>query len=119
MSFSTLPLSYCTNVHPGQTVDEVVDGLVQYTAPMQHKLGRPVAAGLWLARSVIDGLEADPRGLEKLQGTLTEQNLVCYTLNTFPYGELSQRAREGAGLRSRLDLRRSAALHASVCPRAG
>ncbi len=95
MSFSTLPLSYCTNVHPGQTVDEVVDGLVQYTAPMQHKLGRPVAAGLWLARSVIDGLEADPRGLEKLQGTLTEQNLVCYTLNTFPYGNFhSERVKE-------------------------
>jgi sugar phosphate isomerase/epimerase len=95
MSFSTLPLSYCTNVHPAQTVDEVVAGLERYTAPMQKSLGRPVAAGLWLARSVIDELETDDAKLEALRETLEEHGLVCYTLNTFPYGNFhSERVKE-------------------------
>ena len=34
MSLSNLPLSYCTNVHPGRTLAEIEHGLDQYTAPM-------------------------------------------------------------------------------------
>jgi hypothetical protein len=86
MSFSTLPLSYCTNVHPGQTVEEVCQGLVRFTAPMQSQLGRPVAAGLWLARSVTDELMSREADVTRLHSVLTELGLVCYTLNTFPYG---------------------------------
>lgn len=95
MSFSTLPLSYCTNVHPGQTVDEVIAGLVRYTVPMQLRLGKPVAAGLWLACSVINELESEANRLNELNDALAEHHLVCYTLNTFPYGDFhSERVKE-------------------------
>ena len=53
MSISTLPLSYCTNVHPGLTVAQVVDGLTDCTARVRQSLAAPVAAGLWFARPVI------------------------------------------------------------------
>ncbi|MEZ6067081.1 MAG: metabolite traffic protein EboE [Planctomycetaceae bacterium] len=86
MSFSTLPLSYCTNVHPGLSVDEVVAGLERYTAKLPAATGRQVAAGLWLAASVISEIESETAKLDQLATTLRRSDLVCYTLNTFPYG---------------------------------
>ncbi|MFV0443724.1 MAG: metabolite traffic protein EboE [Planctomycetaceae bacterium] len=86
MSFSTLPLSYCTNVHPGQSVAEVVARLRDCTAPVQEQLGTPIAAGLWLADAVIREVANDPASAQRLQETLEELDLVCYTLNAFPFG---------------------------------
>ncbi|MCA9079898.1 MAG: metabolite traffic protein EboE [Planctomycetaceae bacterium] len=86
MSISTLPLSYCTNVHPGLTVSEVVQGLRDFTKPVRERVGQPIAAGLWLADSVIRELQTDPDGLDPLRSALQDGDLTCYTLNAFPYG---------------------------------
>lgn len=87
MTFSSLPLSYCTNVHPGRTVDEVIDGITQYTSEVRRRLDVPMAAGLWLARSVTDQLLASDADLERLAQVLWQNDLACYTLNAFPYGD--------------------------------
>jgi sugar phosphate isomerase/epimerase len=85
MTLSTLPLSYCTNVHPGQSVAEVISGLDAATLPIRREFGRPLAAGLWLARAVMDELPtADAR--RRFGDELRQRDLGCYTLNTFPYG---------------------------------
>ncbi|APZ92479.1 metabolite traffic protein EboE [Fuerstiella marisgermanici] len=95
MAFSTLPLSYCTNVHPGRTVDEVVDGLVEHTATVRQQLNSPMAAGLWLSRGVASELLKTESELERLGQTLWQHDLVCYTLNAFPYGDFhSERVKE-------------------------
>ena len=87
MSLSTLPLGYCTNVHAGLTVKDVLAGLDRFTVPVMKQVGRPVAAGLWLARPVVDELLADPSGLAKFADELAARKLACYTLNAFPYGD--------------------------------
>ena len=95
MTFSTLPLSYCTNVHPGQTVDEVLSGISDYTAPVRQQVDMPVAAGLWLSRSVATELLEAEETLEKLAQRLWQHDLCCYTLNAFPYGDFhSERVKE-------------------------
>jgi hypothetical protein len=95
MSFSTLPLSYCTNVHPGRTLDEVLQGLEQYTGPTQKQVGSPIAAGLWLAAPVIAELVKPKKAVAKLLRGLERLELVCYTLNAFPYGDFhSERVKE-------------------------
>jgi len=95
MSLSSLPLSYCTNVHPGRTLDEVCYGLREYTAPTREQFGSPLAAGLWLAQPVIRELNAEPARLRRLTDELTTHELVCYTLNAFPYGDFhSDRVKE-------------------------
>ena len=95
MSFSTLPLSYCTNVHPGQTVDEVVRGLQDFTVPARKKWGSRIAAGLWLPASAVQEWIAEPRRAAQLRETLAAGDLVCYTLNTFPFGDFhSERVKE-------------------------
>ena len=95
MSLSTLPLSYCTNVHPGRSLQEVTNGLAEYTAPVRRQFGRPLAAGLWLAQPVIQELSHAPQGIDHLARTLAEHDLCCYTLNAFPYGDFhSERVKE-------------------------
>lgn len=87
MALSTLPLGYCTNVHAGLTVADVLAGLDRYTVPVMKQLGRPIAAGLWLARPVVDELLAEADGPARLADELATRKLVCYTLNAFPYGD--------------------------------
>lgn len=85
MPFSKLPLSYCTNVHPGQSVDEVLRGLNEFTVPVRDRVG-DLAAGLWLARPVAAELLSDTVQLDRFADSLRDTGLACYTLNTFPYG---------------------------------
>ena len=83
--FPTLPLSYCTNVHPGPTLADVLSGLRTYTGPLNEAVG-PVAAGLWLCEPVVSELsgEAGAANRALLRQTLDDLGLMTYTLNAFP-----------------------------------
>lgn len=95
MAICSLPLSYCTNVHPGRTVQEVLDGLTDHAAAARRQLDLPMAAGLWLSASVAKTLSEDAAALETLGQVLWQHDLCCYTLNTFPYGDFhSDRVKE-------------------------
>ncbi len=95
MALSHLPLSYCTNVHPGRTVGEVLRGLQDFTVPAQKEFGAQVAAGLWLAQPVTQELQSTPDGIRRFAHDLGELALCCYTLNAFPYGDFhSARVKE-------------------------
>lgn len=85
MTLSLLPLSYCTNVHPGLTVAEVESGLAEFTVPTREQFG-DLAAGLWLARPVVSELQESAAVLDGFASRLSDSGLLCYTLNTFPYG---------------------------------
>lgn len=99
MSLSDLPISYCTNVHAGRTVAEVDQGLDSYTMKVRDACGQPLAAGLWLARPVVSELIGDASALSDFRDRLNERDLVCYTLNTFPFGDFhSERVKENVYL---------------------
>ena len=99
MSFSQLPISYCTNVHAGRTVSEVDAGLSDYTVKVRQQSGRPLAAGLWLARPVVSELLDEAGAVERFRDRLNERDLTCYTLNTFPFGDFhSERVKENVYL---------------------
>ncbi|MBI1310586.1 TIM barrel protein [bacterium] len=85
MTFSTHPLSYCSNVHPGLSVDEVQRGLTEFTRPVRENAG-DLAAGLWLAQPVIEELLTTAGRLDQFVGFLQDSGLTCYTFNAFPYG---------------------------------
>lgn len=99
MSLSQLPLSYCTNVHPGLTLAEIESGLTRYTSPVRDRVDGNLAAGLWLSESVVRELTASPAVLQRFRGYLEEQALPCYTLNAFPFGNFhSERVKENVYL---------------------
>jgi sugar phosphate isomerase/epimerase len=109
MSLSALPLSYCTNVHPGRTLEEIEHGLDQYTLPVSRQLGTPLAAGLWLAAPVIKELKSSTDRCRRFAESLRGRGLSCHTLNAFPFGDFhSPRVKENVYLpswaeRARLD----------------
>lgn len=99
MSISSLPLSYCTNVHPGRSIAEVDEGLDRFTLPIKQGYGDELAAGLWLAASVIRELESTPDAVSRFADGLKRRGLACYTLNAFPYGDFhSARVKENVYL---------------------
>ena len=99
MTISTLPLSYCTNVHPGRTVAEVEQGLDRYSLPIKSNCGFEIAAGLWLAAPVIRELNQTPDAISRFADGLQKRGLSCYTLNAFPYGDFhSVRVKENVYL---------------------
>jgi sugar phosphate isomerase/epimerase len=87
MALSTLPLSYCTNVHAAQTVTEVEAGLDRYTVNVAKAFGQPLAAGLWLAKPVVEELLSTPDGVRRFAAGLRDRGLTCHTLNAFPFGD--------------------------------
>jgi sugar phosphate isomerase/epimerase len=83
-------LSYCTNVHPAEDLDGVVDQLARYAGPVRAAAGLDVlGVGLWLPAALAHRLTAAPRAaddLARLRAALDEHGLVVHTLNAFPYG---------------------------------
>ncbi|WP_339612508.1 metabolite traffic protein EboE [uncultured Rubinisphaera sp.] len=95
MSISTLPLSYCGNVHPANTFSELIQVLQSKTALVQQKTGSKIAAGLWLPDAITREIESKPQLLNEIQSTLQQHDLICYTLNAFPFGNFhSERVKE-------------------------
>lgn len=95
MTISSLPLSYCTNVHPARTIEDLSAGLLAYAAGARQILEAPVAAGLWLPAGVAQQMNEQPALLEHLAQILWQSDLSCYTMNAFPYGDFhSERVKE-------------------------
>ncbi len=107
MSLSTLPLCYCTNVHPGRTLVEVEQGLDAFAVPIREAAGGPLAVGLWFADAVSQELAGRPDAVGGLRDRLAERGLSCHTLNAFPFGDFhGERVKEQVYLPDWTDPRR-------------
>ncbi len=82
-----LHLSYCTNIHPGESLSDVRRALIEHTAVIAHQMhaGQPFGVGLRLSDRAARELE-DRDACAAFAGLLSEHNLYVYTLNGFPYG---------------------------------
>jgi sugar phosphate isomerase/epimerase len=80
-------LTYCANVHPGETFDEV-RRVISYSVNGVRERRRiaSMGTGLWLSQSVAAELrEISRQGLEFID-LLNRCRLELFTLNGFPYG---------------------------------
>lgn len=80
-------LTYCSNIHPGETWEEVRHNLATYLPEVRGRLGLegPFGVGLRLSARAAEALEA-PKALQELREFLAGQDAYVYTLNGFPYG---------------------------------
>jgi hypothetical protein len=80
-------LTYCTNVHPGETLPAVREVVRRYVAAVKASLvpEERFGVGLRLAAAAAVELE-DPAELERFKAELEREGLYCFTLNGFPYG---------------------------------
>ncbi|WP_282948693.1 metabolite traffic protein EboE [Cellulomonas endometrii] len=83
----TMRLSYCTNVHPAEDLDGVLDQLARYAGPVREAAGLgTLGVGLWLPATLAHRLAGSPDDRARLRAALAEQGLTVHTLNAFPYG---------------------------------
>lgn len=80
-------LTYCTNVHPGETWEETLASLERYVLPIKQAVSpdQPFGVGLRLSADAAASLAA-PERLEAFKAFLAEHDLYVFTLNGFPYG---------------------------------
>jgi sugar phosphate isomerase/epimerase len=81
-------LSYCTNIHPGESFTEVDTILRSFVPEVKRKVAprEPFGVGLRLAARASAELER-PGSLERMREALAASQLYVFTLNGFPYGE--------------------------------
>lgn len=80
-------LTYCSNIHPGESWSEVFDNLRNYLPAVRQKLDfeGPFGVGLRLSAQAARTLE-EPGRLEALREFLAAGDYYVFTINGFPYG---------------------------------
>jgi len=79
-------LGYCTNVHPGEDLPQIMAQLDAYAVPARRLAGADrLGVGLWLAAPVAAQLAADSEAVARLRRDLDARGLEVVTLNGFPY----------------------------------
>jgi len=82
----TVRLGYCLNVHPGETLDEVLSALAGPVARASALLGEPIGVGLYLAAEAAREVASSVAALERLRSALAAARATVFTVNAFPYG---------------------------------
>lgn len=95
MSFSSLPLSYCANVHPGERWADILGALKHHVASVASLRRCPLGAGLWMTASALEECVREPDAISTLRAELAHANAVAYTMNAFPFGDFhAERVKE-------------------------
>ena len=84
----TLELTYCTNIHPGESLDEVEANLRSHTVAVKQQIapGKAMGVGLRLSNQAASELMEDEARLERFRQGFGDHDLYVFTLNGFPYG---------------------------------
>jgi hypothetical protein len=87
MRLANSHLTYCTNIHPGESWDEVRVNLERYLPLVKRRVcpGAPFGVGLRLSASAARSLNA-PEALAQFIDFLSRNDLYVFTINGFPYG---------------------------------
>jgi len=80
-------LTYCTNIHAGESWDEVSQSLNIFVPAIRDAVadGAPMGIGLRLSGQAAFSLH-EPSVLQAFQAQLQSLNAYVFTLNAFPYG---------------------------------
>ena len=80
-------LTYCTNIHPGETWAEVRANLAHQVVAVKRQLAPagPFGVGLRLSGAAAAELR-QPAALADLQALLAKHDLYVFTVNAFPHG---------------------------------
>ncbi|WP_395245255.1 metabolite traffic protein EboE [Agromyces sp. MMS24-K17] len=81
-----MELSYCTNVHPAEDLDGVLEQLTRYAGPARRAAGLDrLGVGLWLPAPLAHRLAVDLVARDRLRAALATEGLEVRTINAFPY----------------------------------
>lgn len=97
MQRGPLHLGYCTNVHPGETLDAITRVLIGDVARVRERVapGAPFGLGLRLGNAASLEL-ADPAVRDRFARRVADLGLYAFTVNGFPYGDFAADAVKSA-----------------------
>lgn len=80
-------LTYCSNIHAGETWPELRDALVAVVPEIKARVcpDAPFGMGLRISKSCLDALRTEA-ALTELRELLASRGLYVFTINGFPYG---------------------------------
>lgn len=80
-------LTYCLNVHPGESWKENLAAIKEFVLPIRKDIApnKPFGLGLRLSDEAANTL-SDPQQISEFQTFLSENNLYVFTVNAFPFG---------------------------------
>ena len=83
----SLHLTYCLNVHAGETWDENLEAIRRFALPIRDQVapGQPFGLGLRLGHAAAEAL-ALPEAIHAFRRFLSDHALYVFTVNGFPYG---------------------------------
>lgn len=89
-------LTYCSNIHPGETWPEVFANLKTHTLKLKKQLAPQTSFGIGLRLADVACRELLAKdNLSQFKSWLSNQQLYVFTLNGFPFGEFhGQRVKE-------------------------
>ena len=93
-------LTYCTNIHAGEPLDEVLSSLARHLPDIKARVAgtRPMGVGLRLGHAATTSL-LEPGRLQALQALMADGGYYVFTLNGFPYGSFHGQAVKEAAYR--------------------
>src|SRR5690606_2338439 len=80
-------LTYCTNIHPGESWEEIFSSLKLHVPQIRQKLTAGAPFGIGLRLSNLASLELQHQEmLGEFKNWLRQHGCYVFTLNGFPYG---------------------------------
>ncbi|WP_413667974.1 metabolite traffic protein EboE [Mucilaginibacter sp. Mucisp86] len=88
MKINTAYLTYCTNIHPGETWPETFQALKKHFPEIRASVAgdEPMGIGLRLSNLASLGLLANEYKLTEFGRWLSDNHAYVFTMNGFPYG---------------------------------
>lgn len=84
-------ISYCSNVHAGETAEQIESNIETYLAAVREQQQLDwISSGLWLSEQAAEHYTQYPASLQRLQSILDKQQVRVHTLNAFPIGGFHQ-----------------------------
>jgi hypothetical protein len=80
-------LTYCTNIHPGESWEATFENLKNFIPGIKKRVSKNQAFGIGLRSSHEASLElSKPGKIEEFKSWLKENDCYVFTFNGFPYG---------------------------------
>lgn len=88
-----LHLTYCLNIHPGESWPEAFDAIRTHTLRVRDMLNCDGAFGLGLRLGCDSARQlGEPKTMAEFRDFLARENLYVFTINGFPYGQFHDAA---------------------------
>ncbi len=87
MQIAGAHLTYCTNIHPGESWEQVFENIRTHVLAVKARVApeRPFGVGLRLSAQAARRLR-EPEQLAEFRRFLAQHQLYVFTINGFPYG---------------------------------